>query len=95
MKILITGVGGQIGLQLLESRIFENHSVYGLTSKTTFNSRIEVIPHVWGEKFDTTLPEVDLVIHLSAQTSSYKASENLSRNLRSSNGVDPTDEFCI
>jgi len=83
MKILITGVGGQIGLHLLESGIFENHIVYGLTSKSSFKSNIEVIPHIWGKKFNSSVPEVDVVIHLSAQTSAYEASENLSRNIKS------------
>lgn len=83
-SVLITGASGRIGVRLVKVLKDSGWRVSILSSSNPFPDvgGIEHIYHEWGNPFETALPHVDVVYHLAAQTSSYVARSNVTRDVK-------------
>ena len=85
-RILVTGASGRIGSQLVEALLLEGAEIHVLTSKENRTATKRVINHYyvdWHSAFEVPLLEVDFVVHLSFQNSSYIARENIAKDVES------------
>ena len=78
-RALVTGASGHLGSRLVRKLSQEGWAVFALSSRNSFSGLPSVshIPHKWEGELTVDLPEVDVVFHLAAQTSAYKARENV------------------
>ena len=82
----MTGASGRIGSQLVEQLLIEGAEVNVLTSKKKspdFQKALNYHYVDWHSDFKVPLLEVDFVVHLSSQNSSYVANQNVVRDVES------------
>jgi UDP-glucose 4-epimerase len=84
-NILITGAGGRLGSKVAEHLAGLGFSLTLLTSKLPENRLInsEYILVNWDNLDIPPLKNIDVVIHLAHQTSSYEARKNVERDIQS------------
>ena len=82
-SVLITGASGHLGLLLVKALSELDWKIYAVSRKNSFInfSNVTHIPHEWSKPIAFEIPDVDTIFHLAAQTSAYKARENVEEDL--------------
>jgi UDP-glucose 4-epimerase len=82
---LITGASGHLGSLLVSELTKEGWSIFAVSRRDSFThlSNVTHIPHEWSNSIAFEIPRVDTVFHLAAQTSAYKARENVAEDIHS------------
>lgn len=82
---LITGASGRLGSLLVSELSKKGWSVFAVSRRDSFShlSNVTHIPHEWGKSIAFEIPRVDTVFHLAAQTSAYKAREDVVDDIHS------------
>ena len=70
MKILITGINGFVGSNLVND-LKANHTLYGLDLKTEAKEGVATI-YSWNDLREGNLPQVDAIIHLAGKAHDVK-----------------------
>lgn len=88
-NILISGASGNIGSKLVSNLVSKGHEVTLLTSRSSdelgikyCNKRVKVIQVMnWAKIPKIEIDEIEVFVHLSGQTSSYVARNDIERDL--------------
>jgi UDP-glucose 4-epimerase len=76
---LITGASGQLGFLLVQALNELGWNIFAVSRSNSFShlSNVTHIPHDWNKPITFDIPKVDTIFHLAAQTSAYKAREDI------------------
>lgn len=82
---LITGASGRLGSLLVSELSKKGWTVFAVSRRDSFShlSNVTHIPHEWSKSIAFEIPRVDTVFHLAAQTSAYKAREDVANDIHS------------
>lgn len=80
---LITGASGHLGSLLVSALSEMGWSIFAVSRRDSFShlSNVTHIPHDWSRPITFEIPRVDTVFHLAAQTSAYKAREDVAEDI--------------
>lgn len=82
-RAMVTGASGLLGSLLVSSLSKIGWSVFAVSGRNSFSHLANVthIPHDWSRRTTFEIPEVDTLFHLAAQTSAYKAREDVTEDI--------------
>lgn len=82
-SVLVTGASGYLGSLLVSELSKMGWSIFAVSRSDSFShlSNVTHIPHDWRKSLAFEIPRVDTVFHLAAQTSAYKAREDVAEDI--------------